>query len=336
LVGVLCGVGSWVLLIALMFISTLYRRFGWKRCRRTAAIHQALARAIPRRPSALLLGYRTRLAAAVLAAYCVATAMFFHRYVGDLDQQMNFLENFAFLKNFAIAGGLLQIIAYGAGSFSLDAIRRKSLRNPEGCSHDQPSDPRSRQGSSADAAEFRTADYRLSAVQVASIASMDRRTLVTNIVSVARTAKLYGLPIVLSTVNVKTGRNQPTIHQLQEIFPKAEALDRTTINAWEDTEFVKAVKATGRKKLVMTALWTEACLTFPALDALSEGYEVYPVVDAVGGTSPDAHRAALDRIVQAGAKAISWVQLICELQRDWLREETVPEFANILFVVEGR
>jgi len=173
-------------------------------------------------------------------------------------------------------------------------------------------------------------------VQIASIASMDRRALVANIVAVARTAKLYRLPIVLSTVNVKTGRNQPTIHQLQEIFPKVEALDRTTINAWEDVEFVKAVKATGRKKLIMTALWTEACLTFPALDALGEGYEVYPVVDAVGGTSPEAHRAALDRIVQAGAKSVSWVQLICELQRDWLREETVPEFANILFAVEGR
>jgi len=136
-------------------------------------------------------------------------------------------------------------------------------------------------------------------------------------------------------VNVKTGLNQPTIHQLQEIVSKTEALDRTTINAWEDVEFVKAVKATGRKKLIMTALWTEACLTFPVLDALSEGYEVYPVVDAVGGTSPEAHRTALDRIVQAGAKPISWVQLICELQRDWLRKETVPEFANILFAVEG-
>ena len=172
-------------------------------------------------------------------------------------------------------------------------------------------------------------------VQVTSVASMDRRTLVTNIVAVARTAKLYGLPLVLSTVNVKTGRNQPTIHQLKEIFPGVEELDRTTINAWEDIEFTKAVKATGRKKLIMTALWTEACLSFPALDALRDGYEVYPVVDAVGGTSPEAHRAALDRIVQAGAKPVSWVQLICELQRDWQRKDTAAEFANILFAVEG-
>ena len=172
-------------------------------------------------------------------------------------------------------------------------------------------------------------------VQVTSVASMDRQKLVSNIVAVARTAKLYGLPIVLSTVNVKTGKNQPTIHQLQEILPGVESFDRTTINAWEDVEFNKAVKATGRKKLIMAALWTEACLTFPALDALHEGYEVYPVVDAVGGTSPEAHRAALERMVQAGAWPVSWVQLICELQRDWQRKDTAQEFASILFAVEG-
>jgi nicotinamidase-related amidase len=114
-----------------------------------------------------------------------------------------------------------------------------------------------------------------------------------------------------------------------------ESFDRTTINAWEDMEFVKGVKASNRKKLIMTASWTEACLTVPTLDALGEGYEVYPVVDAVGGTSPEAHRAALERLTQAGAKPIGWVQLICELQRDWQRKETAQEFANILFAVEG-
>jgi nicotinamidase-related amidase len=80
----------------------------------------------------------------------------------------------------------------------------------------------------------------------------------------------------------------------------------------------------------MTALWTEVCLAFPSLDALRDGYEVYPVVDAVGGTSPEAHRAGLERIVQAGAQPISWVSLACELQRDWARLETVPEVADIV------
>jgi nicotinamidase-related amidase len=86
----------------------------------------------------------------------------------------------------------------------------------------------------------------------------------------------------------------------------------------------------------MTALWTEACLTFPSLDALREGYEVYPVVGAVGGTSLIAHETAFERISQAGAKLISWVQIGCELQRDWARQETAKAFAGIIFSVEGR
>jgi nicotinamidase-related amidase len=172
-------------------------------------------------------------------------------------------------------------------------------------------------------------------VQVSSIQSMEKRTLVANITAVARTAALYGLPTVLSTVNVATGRNQPIIHQLAEVFPDIAPIDRTAINAWEDQDFVSAVRATGRKKLIMAALWTEVCLVHPALDALAEGYEVYPVVDAVGGTSRHAHQAGLLRLVQAGAKPTSWVQLICELQRDWNRAATVPGFSEILFAVEG-
>jgi nicotinamidase-related amidase len=113
-------------------------------------------------------------------------------------------------------------------------------------------------------------------VQVASILSMERRKLVANVVAVARTAKLNGLPIVLSTVNVETGLNQPTIHQLTDILPDVTAFDRTSINAWEDVDFVAAVEATGRRKLIVVALWTEVCLVFPVLDALREGFEAYP------------------------------------------------------------
>jgi nicotinamidase-related amidase len=172
--------------------------------------------------------------------------------------------------------------------------------------------------------------------QVSSVTSIDHLTLVANIVAVAKLAKLYGVPIVLSTVNVKSRLNTPTIRQLAEVLEGIEAFDRTTINAWEDEEFVAAVKAAGRKKLILTALWTEACLTFPALDALREGYEVYPVVDAVGGTSLDAHRAGLERIVQAGGQPTSLVQLMCELQRDWARTETARPVTEILFAREGR
>ena len=168
-------------------------------------------------------------------------------------------------------------------------------------------------------------------VQVNSIKSMEQGKLVENVVTVAKTARAYGLPVVLSTVNVRTGVNKPTVAPLLEALGNIEALDRTTINAWEDVEFRKAVQATGRRKLVMTALWTEACLSFPTLDALREGYEVFPVVDAVGGTSLLAHETALRRVEQAGAQLISIPSLLCELQRDWARKETVPAFVSLLF-----
>jgi nicotinamidase-related amidase len=170
--------------------------------------------------------------------------------------------------------------------------------------------------------------------QVNSINSMNRNQLVESIIVTAKAAKTYEMPIILSTVNVKTGVNKDTIPQLKEILGNIPSYDRTSINAWEDNEFYEAVKATGRKKLVMTALWTEACLTFPALDALKEGYEVYPVVDAVGGTSLLAHKAALKRMEQAGAQLTSNVQLLCELQRDWNRKETAGKMAHI-FVESG-
>jgi len=179
---------------------------------------------------------------------------------------------------------------------------------------------------------FIVIDYQ--PVQVNSIASMDRQLLVNNIVGAARAAVAYGLPIVHSTVNVKTGLNRPPIPQLRKVLDKYPTYDRTTINSWEDVEFRKAVEATGRRKLIMTALWTEACLTFPALDALKEGYEVCVVADAVGGTSTAAHEMALRRIEQAGGKMISVPQLFCELQRDWQRQETVPAFID-LFIQTG-
>ena len=179
---------------------------------------------------------------------------------------------------------------------------------------------------------FIVIDYQ--PVQVNSIASMDRQLLINNIVGTSRAAITYGLPIVHSTVNVKSGLNKPPIPHLRKVLDKLPTYDRTTINAWEDVEFRKAVEATGRRKLIMTALWTEACLTFPSLDALKAGYEVYAVVDAVGGTSVAAHEAALRRIEQAGGKMISVPQLFCELQRDWARKETVPAFMD-LFVQTG-
>lgn len=180
---------------------------------------------------------------------------------------------------------------------------------------------------------FIVIDYQ--PIQVSSIRSMPRDELVFNITSTARAAVNYGLPIVHSTVNVESGRNEPPIPELQEVLGHLPTYDRTSINSWEDVEFKQAVKAIGRRKLIMTALWTEACLTFPALDAIQEDYEVYVPVDAVGGTSVAAHEAALRRIEQAGAKLISRVQMYCELQRDWAREATVPGFMGVFDNADG-
>lgn len=166
--------------------------------------------------------------------------------------------------------------------------------------------------------------------QINTIASMDRPTLIHNVVTLAKIATGFGLPIILSTVNVRTGINPDTIPQLRAVLPPGlPSLDRTSINSWEDSDFVAAVKATGRRKLIMAALWTEACLTFPTLDAIRDGYEVYPVVDAVGGTSLLAHDTALRRVIQFGAQPIGLIQLLCELQRDWARTETAPTFVTL-------
>lgn len=164
-------------------------------------------------------------------------------------------------------------------------------------------------------------------LQMNSVNSMSRGNLAVNIVSVAKLAMGFKLPVVLSTVNAQRG---DTVKILRDVLVGVPSIDRTSINSWEDKDFVAAVKATGRKKLIMCAIWTEACLTFPALDAMAEGYEVYAVADAVGGASHVAHKTALRRIEQAGAHLISVPQLACELQRDWNRQATVPVTVEVL------
>jgi nicotinamidase-related amidase len=202
------------------------------------------------------------------------------------------------------------------------AMTSETIRNPH---TDQLLTP--------DNSVFIIIDYQ--PIQVSSIRSMPREELVFNITSVAKAAVNFNLPIIHSTVNVGTGRNKPPIQELQDVLGHLPTYDRTSINSWEDSEFKQAVKALGRRKLIMTALWTEACLAFPVLDAIQEGFEVYIPVDAVGGTSLPAHEAALRRMEQAGAKLISRVQMYCELQRDWAREATVPGFMGVFENFDG-
>src|SRR3984893_8065994 len=135
--------------------------------------------------------------------------------------------------------------------------------------------------------------------QLQPVTSIDHDLLVDNVVSVARLAKTFELPIVLSTINVASGM-KPTLAELKTVLSTSLEIDRSEINAWENREFRHAVERTGRKKLVLAALSTDVSLAFPALDAMRDGYEIFPVVDAVGGTSLESHRAGLGRIVRAG------------------------------------
>jgi nicotinamidase-related amidase len=171
-------------------------------------------------------------------------------------------------------------------------------------------------------------DYQPS--QFAGVRSIDHDLLLANIASTVRTAKAFNMPIVHSTINVATGRGQPTVPELAALLEDNPPIDRTTTNAWEDGDFLSAVRATGRRKLILCALWTEICMAFPALDALREGYDVYPVVDAIGGTSEQAHRTGVERVVRAGAQPVTWVALAVELQRDWARAKTVDDVIEIV------
>jgi len=156
---------------------------------------------------------------------------------------------------------------------------------------------------------------------VFGVANIDRQTLFNNVLLLAKAAKIFKVPTILTTVESKgfSGNIWP---QLLDIFPDQEPIERTTMNSWENEQFVAAVKATGRKKLIIAALWTEACLTFPALDAIKAGFEVYGVEDASGGTTLTAHNAAMRRIEQAGAVPVTALQVLLEYQRDWARKGT--------------
>ena len=127
--------------------------------------------------------------------------------------------------------------------------------------------------------------------------SIRGEALVNNVIALAKVAKMFEMPIILSTIGVDAGYQAPTISALQAVLPDLTAIDRTAVNAWEQPEFRAAVESLGRRKLIIAGLWTEVCLVFPALDLLKEGYEVYAVSDASGGTSVDAHQRAMERVI---------------------------------------
>lgn len=151
--------------------------------------------------------------------------------------------------------------------------------------------------------------------------SIDGQTLVNNVTGLAKSAKVFNVPTILTTVAAESFSG-PIFESVQAVFPNLKPIDRTSMNSWEDTQVVDAVKRTGRKKLIMAALWTEVCLATAVLSALDDGYEVYIVTDASGGVTLEAHEMAIQRMIQAGAVPVTWLQVLLEWQRDWARQET--------------
>jgi nicotinamidase-related amidase len=161
------------------------------------------------------------------------------------------------------------------------------------------------------------------------VASIDRQTLINNVLLLAKAARIFRVPTILTTVETKSFSGN-MLPQLLDIFPDHQPIERSSMNSWDDEKFVEAVQATGKKKLIISALWTEVCLAFPALEALKAGYEIYAVEDASGGTSVVAHNAGMRRVEQAGAVPVTSLQVLLEYQRDWARKETYNEVMEVV------
>ena len=161
------------------------------------------------------------------------------------------------------------------------------------------------------------------------VANIERQVLINNVVGLAKAAKTFNIPTILTTVETESfsGFMWP---QLLRVFPDQKPIERSSMNSWDEPKFVAEVERIGRKKLVIAALWTEVCLAFPAIDALRAGYEVYAVVDASGGMSKEIHDTAVLRLVQAGVVPVTWVQVMLEWQRDWARKQTYDAVIEIV------
>jgi nicotinamidase-related amidase len=164
--------------------------------------------------------------------------------------------------------------------------------------------------------------------QLANLNSHDPHIAVNNATALAKAAKVFNVPTILtSVVSDRGGRIFP---QITDVFPGQEVIDRTFINTWEDKKVVDVVKATGRKQLIMAGLWTEICVAMPAIQALGEGWDVTVITDASGAVTVEAHEVAIQRMIAAGANMMTWMALAAEWQRDWARGETAMALNDVI------
>ena len=164
--------------------------------------------------------------------------------------------------------------------------------------------------------------------QLTNLNSHDPQAVVNNVTALAKLAKAFNVPTILTSVIADRGGR--LFKQITDVFPGQEVIDRTWVNTWEDKKVVDLVKATGRKQLIIAGLWTEVCVAMPAIQAAGEGWDVTVITDASGGSSTESHQVAIQRMIAAGVNMMTWMALAGEWQRDWARTEHVEALTEIL------
>ncbi|MCV0428688.1 MAG: hydrolase [Roseibium sp.] len=170
-------------------------------------------------------------------------------------------------------------------------------------------------------------DYQPPILQ--GVRNIKHEDLINNVTGLIKTAVIYDIPIIFSHVAVGFNDYAPMIEELKELAPNAVFVDRTSVNAWEEPEFVAAVEATGRRKLIMGGLWTDVCLAYPAIEAEREGYDVFVPEDAVGSITQMSHENGMARMIASGVEPITWNVVPAELQRDHARPDKLAEVTRV-------
>ena len=161
------------------------------------------------------------------------------------------------------------------------------------------------------------------------VTNFDRQAIINNNVALLKATRVFDVPVVLSTVETKSfsGNMWP---QIQAIYPDRTPIERSSMNSWDDKNFVAAIEKSGKKKILLAGLWTETCITLPTIQAIHDGYEIYVVEDCCGDLTQLAHENAMKRVIQAGAKPVTAVMVMLEWQRDWALKDTYDAVMDIV------
>jgi nicotinamidase-related amidase len=214
-------------------------------------------------------------------------------------------------KTKSIIVAVVAIVAIGTMAFTSEAVK-----NTVKAAGDNfiPKDPKKDNLLTSENSVLLVIDWQQEMLGV--VQNIDQEVLTNNIQGMIKTANVFSIPVVESAIGVELGANKPTVPEIKEVIKgDVQNIDRISLNAWQNQAVIDAVKATGRKKVIITGLWTSGCPTYTALDALKDGYEVYILGDAMGDATTMAHEMAIDRMVQAGAIPFTWEGAGAEILR---------------------